>query len=933
MGAVYRARHRSLDSAVAIKVLPVPASVGADELERFRREAMIAARLQHPNIVPVYQFDIREDIAYLVMPLIEGVALDRRIADGGPLTWDETRVLLAQIGEALDFAHERGVIHRDVKPANILWEPANRRWLITDFGIARRAREEGHTLTATGVVVGTPAYMSPEQAASGPVDHRADLYGLGAVAYEALTGERPEAMADAPRAEAGLRSARPDIPSRRAAALAAPLALDKAERPGSVREWLARVDAAESQRGVRRMLVGITMAGVLLAAAVLSRGRTSEPAAAGAPITAVAPLALAERADHPLDAALGHQLAAAFAEQLRWLPDQRVVPVTAVDAALRERFGDAPADPDTIATYLATRFDAARTLTGAARAGTGDQLHVTVQLRDARGELLRADSAAASPDSLGDLVYGLVVSLFAEGLAREQVGWSQVLPRGATAVRAFLAARPRLRAGAYDEAVRLYSEVIAADSTFAPAYFERTLAEVLRAQPTRVNQAVRTALDAAHRFRDRLDPATRALLAGYETLVADGHVERAHDQFDSLVRHHPNAPDAWFILGSIEFHFGPLFGLDPAAARFALLRAVELAPEFAAPRGLLGWLDLADDEASAQAHLLRYLAIDSTSVFAELVRMVDSLRFRGARAALQVAASLEARPTPALELIALASSSLLLRAAEREIVGDAIRALQARATTATDRAIAFRIEMAWLLGGARLAAADSLLRAGRVQNAPRGELDAWTTLLAVTAVTPAPPTAAAVDEAVTRLAAAGDDPTAQWLAARWSRNRDPAAAAAARGRLTVLAESGGAVSLLALSLMDDLVALDALAAHDTTRARATWDGAMQRYQIEDVRFGLVASLWPLELDRARLAAARGDHDEVIQRTARFRHAVGFVDQVGRLAALPLRLDALQATDNALNARQLAERLLDLWSRADGAGTALRDSVRARVPGL
>jgi hypothetical protein len=96
---------------------------------------------------------------------------------------------------------------------------------------------------------------------------------------------------------------------------------------------------------------------------------------------------------------------------------------------------------------------------------------------------------------------------------------------------------------------------------------------------------------------------------------------------------------------------------------------------------------------------------------------------------------------------------------------------------------------------------------------------------------------------------------------------------------------------------------------------------------------LVASLWPLELDRARLAAARGDHDEVIQRTARFRHAVGFVDQVGRLAALPLRLDALQATDNALNARQLAERLLDLWSRADGAGTALRDSVRARVPGL
>jgi len=776
MGAVFRGRHRSLDSPVAIKVLPVPASLGIEELARFRREAMIAARLPHPNIVPVYEFDIRDDLAYLVMPLVEGIALDRRIEEGGPLSWRDTHQLLAQIGDALEFAHERGVVHRDVKPANILWEPASGRWLITDFGIARRVQEEGTVLTATGMVIGTPAYMSPEQAAGTDVDRRADVYALGAVAYEALTGTRPEPLSDAPRAAEGLKKARPDLSPRRLAALAAPLSLDRAERPASVREWLERVDAVESHRGARTALVVVTVLGLALAAVVWQR--RAAPAAPAGALTAILPLAVTTLGGG-LDTAMGRQLAGIFAEQLRWLPDQRMVPLSAVERAVRQEFGGLGADLDTVTAFLAAEFHATRVLAGRVRAVEGERWQMAVQLRDAAGGLLRADSAAAPTDSLGELVYGLVVSLFAEGLAREQTGRSQVLPRGAAAVQAFLAARPRFRAGAYQEAVELYEEVIAADSTFAPAHFERTLAEVLRVQPTRVSQAVRTALDATRRYRAGLDPSTRDLLAGYETLVADGDVEGAHEQFRDLVQRYPDAPDAWFILGYLEFYFGPLFSVDPGSARTALEHAVALAPEFAAPRGLLAWIALADDQPDAEEHLRAYLAIDRTSVSAELVRMVDSIRFRGDRAALQVLASIDDRPTSALELIALAGASLTLKTSERNVVAAAIGALRARATTAADRAIAFRLEMAWLLGGARLGSAGPLLGEGRRRNVPREELDAWTALLAVTGVIPGLDDTS-VDEAATRLAADTGDPTAQWLAARRWRGRNAATAARAR---------------------------------------------------------------------------------------------------------------------------------------------------------
>jgi hypothetical protein len=748
------------------------------------------------------------------------------------------------------------------------------------------------------------------------------------VAYEALTGQRPETMGDARRAAEGLRQARPDLSPQRAAALAASLALDRGERPATVRAWLTRLEATESHRGVRTALALVTVLGIGLAALVWFRNSAPTPAATA--LTAILPLTVTD--GDQLDPTLGRSLAQAFAEQLQWLP-QRVVPVSAVDQVVRAELGGAATDPDTAAGLVAARFGASEVLIGRVSPSGRESVQVAVQLRSAAGEPLRADSAVASTDSIGDLVQRLVVSVFAEGLARRQIGWSPVLPRGAPAVRAYLAARPRLRAGAYAEAVELYQQVIEADSTFAPAYFERTLAEVLRVQPTRASDAIRAALSATRRYADRLDPGTRDLLAGYVTLVADGNVAGAHEQFRDLVQRYDNAPDAWFLLGYVEFFFGPLFGTDPASARYAFERAAALAPEFAAPRGFLGWIALANEDPEAPAYLRAYLAIDSTSVPAALARLADSIRYRGSRAALRVMATLEERPTPTLELIALASASLAPKESERTLAADAINALRARATTGLDRAIAFRLEMAQLLGGARLASAEEVLRDGRRRNVPGEELAKWRVLLAITGTTRDPAPASDVDPAVAELSALAGDPTAQWLAARWWGRRNPGGAARARAALETIAHSDAGASLLARSLVDDLEAQTRLAAGDTTGALRRWEQATRRYQIEEVQFGLVGSLWPLEIERVRVAAARGDHDVVALIADRFRYAVGFMDQVARLEVLPLGVVALQARHDALGARQLAERLLAQWAEADGAGIALRDSVRARVPGL
>jgi serine/threonine protein kinase len=226
VAVVYRATDIRLKRPVAIKLLPPDVAYRTEVRQRFLREAETAAQLNHPNIVPIYSVDEREGLVFFVMALVEGESLATRL-ERGPLPVGEACRVLREVADALAYAHGRGVIHRDIKPDNILLDRESGRAMVTDFGIARAAEADSR-LTLTGVLVGTPAYMSPEQILEErEIDGRSDLYSLGVVGYQMLTGElpfkasSPSAMMMKHMSEPAppIHSLRPDLPPALAVAI------------------------------------------------------------------------------------------------------------------------------------------------------------------------------------------------------------------------------------------------------------------------------------------------------------------------------------------------------------------------------------------------------------------------------------------------------------------------------------------------------------------------------------------------------------------------------------------------------------------------------------------------------------------------------------------------------------------------------------------
>lgn len=288
MGVVYLARDVSLDRMVAIKLLPPELARSSELRARFLREARIAAQLSHPHIVPIHAVEEHEAIVFFVMSFVDGETLGERVRRSGPLGSTEALRVMQEVAWALAHAHARGLVHRDVKPDNILLERESGRAMVTDFGIARAA--ESRT-PAGGLVIGTPQYMSPEQARGESVDGRSDLYSLGATFFFALTGrlpmEAPSAAAlmvrlttDAAPSIASVRSVVPAplaraidrcleaSPDRRfgsaaelAEALRTALAL-RPDTPPPVRRFLAELDAAGPEVGTA--LTGTAMSFVTM---------------------------------------------------------------------------------------------------------------------------------------------------------------------------------------------------------------------------------------------------------------------------------------------------------------------------------------------------------------------------------------------------------------------------------------------------------------------------------------------------------------------------------------------------------------------------------------------------------------------------------------------------------------------------------------------
>ena len=256
MGAVYLARDLALDRPVAIKVLPPELAVRPELRERFLRETRTAASFSHPNIVPVHAVLERGAVLCFVMGFVDGETLAQRIRRAGPLPAAEIVRMMQEVAWALSYAHGRGVIHRDIKPDNILIERATGRAMVMDFGIARSASSASAGLTRVGEVVGTPHYMSPEQASGDAVDARSDLYSLGVVAFSAATGHVPFDADSTPailamhltRAAPALATQRPDLPSALTGAVDRLLQKDPADRYPTGEALVEALDTARLSR-------------------------------------------------------------------------------------------------------------------------------------------------------------------------------------------------------------------------------------------------------------------------------------------------------------------------------------------------------------------------------------------------------------------------------------------------------------------------------------------------------------------------------------------------------------------------------------------------------------------------------------------------------------------------------------------------------------
>lgn len=874
MGAVYRARHRDLGHIVAVKVLPPEIAASEMRRERFKREAKLGASLSHPHIVPVYEFDSQEGITFLIMPFVRGETLETALVQRTRLALSDALRVVREIGQALDTAHRRGIVHRDVKPSNILIEDDTGRAMLTDWGIAY---VEGVTsaslLTAPGTPIGTPAYMSPEQAA-GSVDRRADLFSLALVAVEVLTGRRPDPETDPKTLARELRRL-PNVSPLLAAALVAPLAAHPNDRPESASAWLVLIERSRA-RPWRRWAVA---ASALVVAAGLARIVVWPPAPAcptDAACLIVPPAEVTGTA-----AVSPEKLTKSAAWQLGSVRRLRVTsPDPAWDRAVQLYGPRALTNQE--AAAVAQDFGATYFL----------QLHgdfaeravtLTATLYQADNEKVRGEAVETGPI---DSLTAVMETVFPKVLGRVRSEGAQPSskrnqPRRLRAWDANLSAFDAFSRGDYEAALDEWGRVIQLEPGFAPAYFHRALAQVQIA-PT--EEGFRPALDSALKYRAGLLWADSLLLAGYRELLDRGDGVAAMERFKLAADSAPDDPLVWFVLGEFYFHFGPFFDQSWDEAERAFDKVLELDAQFApAIAHLITFADVRGETELTKRLIADYLRRDSTSVAAEVVGIVDTMRFGKLSDRARLVNALDRRKLPVLEILAFVVAQ---RGQPEELRGPGrrlLKALEQRAATDSERTRALRVGVAADLRERWLDSARTRLDRA-TSSATVQERDAWIVLAHAAGVGALGDWQGAARRLDARLAAGGrSTPVPHWLLARVGVDRARHAAALAR----LAADSAP----LSVSLHLDLMAREALARGDTARALTAWAAATRRYAVLSVPFGLVASLWPLRLDLARVAFARGDSATAAHACTSFRDLMGTADQVAlpeiaRLCRLP-----------------------------------------------
>ena len=609
MATVYLAHDLKHDRKVAIKVLR-PELAAALGHERFLREITTTANLRHPHILPLFDSGEAGGFLFYAMPFVEGETLRDRLGREKQLPLEDALRIAREVADALAYAHGRGVVHRDIKPENILLESGHA--VVADFGIARAGSAAVSTagassLTQAGTAIGTPAYMSPEQASGDELDGRSDLYALGCVTYEMLAGQPPfmgptveslihQHLVAVPPLVTQVRSA---VPAAVAEAVQRALAKNPADRFVSLSEFAVALRAQATTSGEnaaasampkhdrsRRRLprgLGVALGAVaLLALAWLGlRDRTSD---AGLDQEVIAVLPFRVGGDASIDY-LRESMLDLLQARLSGGNGPRTVEPRTLLAAWRRAVGDENEDLSEQASRdLATELGAGRVLLGSAIATPTELTLSGTLLRVDDGAVLARENVSGAPDSIAVLVNRLTSALLIReaGEAGERSAGLAAAPL--EALQEYLAGRKASRRGDYFGAMRLYRQAFARDSTFVEAAFGMVATNAWIG--TVFETGGYAIIPQVHRMRDRLGARDRGLFlampavgpeyplsSDYASIIAQA--ERAAAQA-------ADSPEHWQLLGQLLGAYGASVGLADVRRREAeaLDRAIALDSSF-----------------------------------------------------------------------------------------------------------------------------------------------------------------------------------------------------------------------------------------------------------------------------------------------------------------------------------------------------------------
>ncbi|MEZ4413234.1 MAG: protein kinase [Gemmatimonadales bacterium] len=600
MGVVFLARDVTLARDVAVKAVHPELAIHSSIAERFLAEARMIARLRHPNIVTVYTAGEADDILYFVMDRVPGESLRERLNREGKLPPEEARRITMDIAAAIDAAASAGLVHRDVKPENILLEAGSGRALLADFGIARALAAEpagaDGPVTGQGMVVGTPNYMSPEQAAGEEVDSRSDLYSLGVVAYEMVAGHPPfvgpnrvvvsKHISEQPTT---LTRIRPDCPADLGAGIMRALAKAPGERFQSGSEFRAALGGTPTpvplfgrRRRRRALVAGALLAAVAIVATVVAR-RPAGPPDGVNPRLSVLVLPFDNLRDDQSIEWLRNGSVNMLALNMSQWKDMTVVDHERVHDLLARHGLNTDSDIGLDMARKLAREAGVWTVVLGDYQDVGDSLHLTARVYDvATGtrEDVAEVSAPASDDPRPEFDRLALRLLDISGAPGETwTDLASVTTPSIEAYRSYLSGLERLTRWELAAAQRNFERAVQVDTTFGLAYYKLALTRGWLVGTA--DSTGQVAIDRAVLYSQKLPAHDRAVIAAYRFFVL-GQNAASRNIYQQLLAKNPRDADAWYGLGDAWFHDEK----SRLATRFteslrAFRRTLALAPDYA----------------------------------------------------------------------------------------------------------------------------------------------------------------------------------------------------------------------------------------------------------------------------------------------------------------------------------------------------------------